>query len=85
MLPTPELVALCDEMGFMMMIEPFDEWDIAKCENGYHRYFDEWAERDMINMLHNYRNNPCVVMWSIGNEVPTQCSPVGYKDRKSVV
>ena len=81
-MPTPELVALCDEMGFMMMIEPFDEWDIAKCENGYHRYFDEWAERDMINMLHNYRNNPCVIMWSIGNEVPTQCSPVGYKVAK---
>ena len=68
-MPTPELVALCDEMGFMMMIEPFDEWDIAKCENGYHRYFNEWAERDMVNMLHNYRNNPCVIMWSIGNEV----------------
>ena len=78
-MPAPELVELCDEMGFMMMIEPFDEWDIAKCDNGYHRYFNEWAERDMINMLHNYRNNPCVVMWSIGNEVPTQCSPVGYK------
>ena len=81
-MPAPELVELCDEMGFMMMIEPFDEWDIAKCENGYHRYFDEWAERDMINMLHNYRNNPCVIMWSIGNEVPTQCSPVGYKVAK---
>ena len=76
------VVELCDEMGFMMMIEPFDEWDIAKCDNGYHRYFNEWAERDMINMLHNYRNNPCVVMWSIGNEVPTQCSPVGYKVAK---
>lgn len=81
-MPAPELVELCDEMGFMMMIEPFDEWDIAKCENGYHRYFKEWAERDMVNMLHNYRNNPCVVMWSIGNEVPTQCSPVGYKVAK---
>ncbi|MDF9831448.1 DUF4982 domain-containing protein [Parabacteroides sp. PF5-6] len=78
-MPAPELVALCDEMGFMMMIEPFDEWDIAKCANGYHRYFNEWAEKDMVNMLHNYRNNPCVVMWSIGNEVPTQCSPEGYK------
>lgn len=78
-MPAPELVELCDEMGFMMMIEPFDEWDIAKCENGYHRYFNEWAEKDMINMLHHYRNNPCVVMWSIGNEVPTQCSPEGYK------
>ncbi len=78
-MPAPELVSLCDEMGFMMMVEPFDEWDIAKCDNGYHRFFDEWAEKDMVNMLHNYRNNPCVVMWSIGNEVPTQCSPEGYK------
>lgn len=78
-MPAPDLVALCDEMGFMMMIEPFDEWDIAKCDNGYHRYFDEWAERDMVNMLHNYRNNASVVMWSIGNEVPTQCNPQGYK------
>ena len=78
-MPAPELVRLCDEMGFMMMIEPFDEWDIAKCENGYHRFFDEWAEKDMVNMLHNYRNNPSVVMWSIGNEVPTQCDPSGYE------
>lgn len=81
-MPAPELVELCDEMGFMMMIEPFDEWDIAKCENGYHRYFNEWAEKDMVNMLRHYRNNPSVVMWSIGNEVPTQCSPEGYKVAK---
>lgn len=78
-MPAPELVQLCDEMGFMMMLEPFDEWDIAKCENGYHRFFNEWAEKDMVNMLRQYRNNPSVVMWSIGNEVPTQCSPEGYK------
>jgi beta-galactosidase len=78
-MPAPELVQLCDEMGFMMMIEPFDEWDIAKCKNGYHRYFKEWAEKDLVNMLRHYRNNPCVVMWSIGNEVPTQCSDQGYK------
>ncbi|MCD8177258.1 MAG: DUF4982 domain-containing protein [Tannerellaceae bacterium] len=78
-MPAPELVELCDEMGFMMMVEPFDEWDIAKCENGYHRFFDEWAEKDMVNMLRNYRNNASIVMWSIGNEVPTQCSPNGYR------
>lgn len=81
-MPAPELVSLCDEMGFMMMLEPFDEWDIAKCDNGYHRYFGEWAEKDMVNMLHQYRNNPCVVMWSIGNEVPTQWSADGYKVAK---
>lgn len=81
-MPAPELVSLCDEMGFMMMLEPFDEWDIAKCDNGYHRFFNEWAEKDMINMLHQYRNNPSVVMWSIGNEVPTQWSSDGYKVAK---
>lgn len=78
-MPAPELVALCDELGLMMMIEPFDEWDIAKCENGYHRFFSEWAERDMVNMIRHFRNNPSVVMWSIGNEVPTQCSAGGYQ------
>ena len=81
-MPAPELVELCDEMGFMMMLEPFDEWDIAKCDNGYHRFFNEWVEKDMVNMLRQYRNNPCVVMWSIGNEVPTQWSPEGYKVAK---
>lgn len=78
-MPAEELVELCDEEGFMMMIEPFDEWDIAKCKNGYHRYFAEWAERDMVDMLHHYRNNPSVVMWSVGNEVPTQWDADGYK------
>lgn len=78
-MPAPELIELCDELGLMVMIEPFDEWDIAKCLNGYHRFFDEWAERDMVNMLRHFRNNPSVVMWSIGNEVPTQCSSDGYQ------
>ncbi|MCR5714362.1 MAG: DUF4982 domain-containing protein [Bacteroidales bacterium] len=77
-MPAPELVELCDEMGFMMMVEPFDEWDIAKCRNGYHRFFKEWAEKDMVNMLRHFRNNPAVVMWSIGNEVPSQCNESGY-------
>ena len=78
-MPAPELVDLCDEMGFMMMVEPFDEWDIAKVRNGYHRFWDEWVEKDMVNMIHNFRNNPCVVMWSIGNEVPSQRSPGGIE------
>lgn len=78
-MPAPELVELCDEMGFMMVIEPFDEWDTAKCENGYHRFFKTWAEKDMVNMLHQYRNSASVVMWSIGNEVPTQCNAEGYR------
>ncbi|MDR1722569.1 MAG: DUF4982 domain-containing protein [Tannerella sp.] len=74
-MPAPELVELCDEMGFMMMVEAFDEWSLAKCRNGYNRYFNEWAEKDVVNMVRHYRNNPSVVMWSIGNEVPGQGSP----------
>lgn len=82
-MPAPELVELCDEMGFMMMIEPFDDWDFyPKSENGYYRLFTEWAERDMVNMIHHYRNNPSVVMWSIGNEVPNQWGPDGMKAEK---
>ena len=78
-MPAEELVELCDEMGFMVMVEPFDEWDVAKCANGYHRYFREWAERDMVGMLHHFRNNPSVVMWSVGNEVPSQWEDDGYR------
>ncbi|MBP3575656.1 MAG: beta-galactosidase, partial [Paludibacteraceae bacterium] len=81
-MPAPEQIELCDELGLMVMCEPFDEWDWAKCKNGYSRFFNEWAERDMVNMLHHFRNNPSVVMWSIGNEVPTQCDPQGYKTAK---
>ncbi len=44
-MPAPELVKLCDEMDFMMIVENFDEWDVAKCKNGYYRFFDEWAEK----------------------------------------
>ena len=67
--PAPELVQLCDEMGFMMMVEAFDEWKSAKCENGYHKYFDEWAEKDLKGMIRAFRNNPSVILWSTGNEV----------------
>ncbi|MCD8312994.1 MAG: DUF4982 domain-containing protein [Bacteroidales bacterium] len=78
-MPAPQLVELCDELGLMMMVESFDEWDIPKCENGYHLYFDEWAEKDMENMIRHYRNDPAVIIWSIGNEVPSQCAPDGSK------
>ncbi len=80
-MPAPELVELCDEMGFMMMVEPFDDWGFRpKCPNGYGSIFNEWAERDMVNMLHHYRNNPSVVLWSIGNEVPSQWGPDGISE-----
>jgi beta-galactosidase len=78
-MPAPELVELCDEMGFMMMVEAFDEWDRPKCRNGYNLYFREWAEKDIVNMVRHYRNNPSVVLWSIGNEVGGQGTPQGVR------
>ena len=71
-MPAPELVRACDEMGMMLMVETFDEWKQPKVQNGYNLFWDEWAEKDMVNALHHYRNNPSVVMWCIGNEVSEQ-------------
>lgn len=71
-MPAPELIKACDEMGMMIMAESFDEWKAAKVQNGYHKVFDEWVEKDLVNLIHQYRNNPSVVMWCIGNEVPDQ-------------
>lgn len=80
-MPAPELVELCDEMGMMLMVEPFDDWSFRpKSPNGYGRFFTEWAERDITNMVKHYRNNPSVVMWSIGNEVPSQWGPDGVQE-----
>ncbi|NML64224.1 glycoside hydrolase family 2 protein [Hymenobacter sp. RP-2-7] len=78
-MPAPELVALADELGMMLMDETFDEWKTPKVKNGYSQYFDEWSERDLTNLIHRDRNHPSVVMWSIGNEVPDQSAPGGNK------
>lgn len=80
-MPAPELAELCDEMGMMLMVEPFDDWGFRpKSPNGYGSVFNEWAERDITNMVENFRNNPSVVMWSIGNEVPSQWGPDGMRE-----
>jgi beta-galactosidase len=74
-----EFLNLCDRMGFLVMNEAFDEWRVAKnqIKNGYHIYFDEWYERDLVNFIHRDRNHPSVVLWSAGNEVPDQSDPQG--------
>ncbi len=80
-MPAPELVELCDQMGMMLMVEPFDDWGFRpKSENGYGSIFNKWAEKDMENMLRHYRNNASVVMWSVGNEVPSQWGPDGVSE-----
>ena len=71
-MPAPELVKACDEMGMMLMAETFDCWVTPKVQNGYNIYFEEWAEKDLVNLIRHYRNSPAVVMWCVGNEVPDQ-------------
>jgi len=75
--PAPELLELCDRMGLLVIDEAFDEWRLAKVENGYNLLFDDWVERDLRAMIRRDRNHPCVIMWSIGNEVPEQRSEDG--------
>ena len=78
-MPAPELVELCDEMGMMMMIEPFDVWNWGKTENDYNKEFNEWWKWDITNMVKHYRNNACVMLWSSGNEVWNQVLPDGIE------
>jgi beta-galactosidase len=77
--PAPELLELCDRMGLVVMDEAFDEWIIPKSgmRYGYGRFFDEWSERDLVGMIHRDRNHPCVILWSIGNEIKEQAAPQG--------
>lgn len=77
--PAPEMLELADEMGFLIIDEIFDEWKIAKTENGYNKLWDEWAEKDMVAWIHRDRNHPSVIAWSLGNEVREQGAKDGWK------
>ncbi|OFR33046.1 glycoside hydrolase family 2 TIM barrel-domain containing protein [Porphyromonas sp. HMSC065F10] len=78
-MPAPELIQLADQMGMLIMAESFDEWRIPKVKNGYSTLFDDWAERDLVNLIRHYRNAPSIVMWCIGNEVYEQGAEGGNK------
>ena len=81
-MPSKEQLELADGMGFMFLAESFDEWAKPKVENGYHRFFEEYAEKDVVNLVRATRNHPSIVMWSAGNEVPDQYGSVGVKRAK---
>jgi len=70
--PAPELLELCDKMGFVVMDEAFDCWEVGKVKYDYHLFFKEWHKRDLEDQVLRDRNHPSVVMWSIGNEIPQQ-------------
>lgn len=72
--PAPELLNMCDTMGLIVMDESFDMWRRRKTQNDYARFFDEWHERDLADLILRDRNHPSILMWSIGNEVLEQWS-----------
>ena len=72
--PVPELLNMCDTMGLIVMDESFDMWRRKKTQNDYARFFEEWHERDLSDLVLRDRNHPCILMWSIGNEVLEQWS-----------
>ena len=72
--PAPELLDMCDSMGLIVMDESFDMWRRRKTQNDYARFFDEWHERDLSDLVLRDRNHPSILMWSIGNEVLEQWS-----------
>ncbi|MCD6201508.1 MAG: DUF4982 domain-containing protein [Bacteroidales bacterium] len=75
--PAPELLNLCDKMGFIVMDEAFDAWEKAKRPYDYHLYFDQWYKKDITDFILRDRNHPSVIIWSIGNEIPEQYSQRG--------
>ncbi|HVO72939.1 MAG TPA: glycoside hydrolase family 2 TIM barrel-domain containing protein [Ignavibacteriaceae bacterium] len=80
--PSLEMLDLCDQMGFLVMDEAFDEWIRSKTRFGYGRFFEEWSERDLSDMIRRDRNHPSIIMWSIGNEIPEQDNSNAYEMAK---
>lgn len=67
--PAPAFLEACDRLGMMVIDEAFDCWRDGKNTGDYHVVFDDWWQRDLDAMLFRDRNHPCIIMWSIGNEV----------------
>jgi beta-galactosidase len=80
--PSPELLEACDRMGLLVMDEAFDMWRIPKVKNGYAKYFADWGETDMRDMVRRDRNHPSIILWSIGNEIPEQSKANGWETAK---
>lgn len=71
-MPSQMQMDVCDSLGMMVMAESFDMWIYKKCKNGYARFFNEWSDRDIENLVKANRLHPSIVMWSVGNEIPEQ-------------
>ena len=69
-MPAVDVMELADEMGFLVLSEAFDMWEMAKNPYDYARFFKDWAEKDVRSWIRRDRNHPSVILWSIGNEIP---------------
>jgi beta-galactosidase len=78
-MPSTMQMEVYDSLGVMVMAESFDMWNYPKCKNGYARFFKDWSDRDITNLILNHRNHPSLIMWSIGNEIPEQGSKEGQQ------
>ena len=81
-MPSTMQMEICDSLGMMVMAESFDMWIYPKCKNGYAKFFKEWSDRDITNLVKHHRNHPSIIMWSIGNEIPEQWSKEGKEISK---
>jgi len=81
-MPSTMQMEICDSLGMMVMAESFDMWIYPKCKNGYARFFKEWSDKDITNLVKHHRNHPSIIMWSIGNEIPEQWSKEGVEIAK---
>src|ERR1017187_138369 len=75
--PSPAFLNACDSLGMLVMDEAFDAWNIGKMPYDYHLYFKDWWKSDIAAMVMRDRNHPCIIMWSIGNEIPERDNPEG--------
>ena len=82
--PAPELLDLCDKMGFIVMDEAFDMWKMKKNKYDYHLAWDQWHKKDLQDLILRDRNHPSVFMWSIGNEIPEQWDNTGVPMAKEL-
>ncbi len=78
-MPTRQLLEICDDMGLMVDCESFDMWENAKTEMDNHRFFVEFAERDIKSWVERDRNHPSLIMWCIGNEISDTNDPHGIE------
>lgn len=83
--PSPAFLDACDRFGIMVIDEAFDMWEQPKNPEDYHRFFDDWWQRDISSMVLRDRNHPSVIFWSIGNEIHERAEPKGVEIAKNLV